>query len=197
MRAAVFLVLLFSLSSCLDQPKEEEQPVETPIIDNLPINDRDLLLEPLESAYDDLKSAIEVDEGFFMGEDEASQGDVLYKTAYKLYGPDTMMVEVEISGKTNLSERHKWYFNQKGNLFYSFHEITNADFGFEEGPMHRQHKFYFEDNGAQLSAYGRVSFDGAPLPEQWTPVCLTSEEEKHLQGRLRDTRKLVGEKMKE
>ena len=55
---------------------------------------------------------------------------------------------------------------------------------------HNNYKFYFEDNGSQLSSYARMSFDGNPLPEEWTTVTMTDEETAYLSGRLTSARKL-------
>ena len=177
-------------TGCLEQGENIEPATQNQILVNLPINDRDLLLAPLESALDDVKAAIATDDSYFEGTADWKEGSVSGLMTFKLDGPDTMMVRIEITGNSNLMERHRWFYDQDRRLFFSEHEITNADFGFEKGPMHRNYKFYFEDNGEKLSTYAKISFDGAPLPEFWTPVCLTPEEENHLQNRLNYCRKV-------
>jgi hypothetical protein len=186
----LFIVAAFAgiITGCLEKGDNIEPAPQNQLLDNLPINDRDLLLAPLESALDDVKAAIQSDDSYFEGAADWNEGNVKGQMTFKLDGPDTIMVQVEILGNANVVERHSWFYDQKHRLFFSGHEITNADFGFEHGPMHRNYKFYFEDNGEKLSTYAKISFDGAPLPEIWTPVCLTREEESHLQGRLNSCR---------
>ena len=182
----LFLAFLVSCSEpAVEEPKEEES-----IGDKLPTKNRDFFLEPLESALDDLKEIVDIDESYFSETDTWSEGEVTGSIFYKLNGNDTALAKLEISGRGNLKELHAWYYDKKGNLFYSEHEITNVDYDFEQGPSHRNYKFYFEDNGTHLSAYARMSFDGNPLPEEWTTVTMTEEEATYLKNRLTAGRKV-------
>lgn len=182
----LILGFCFILVACT----ENQEPVEKEsIVDKLPESNREYLLGPLESAMDDIKSIVDKDEAYFSESDTWNEGDVKGSIFYKLSGNDTALARLEISGKGNLKELHSWYYDKNGNLFYSEHEITNVDYGFEQGPSHRNYKFYFEDNGSLLSAYARTSFDGNPLPEEWTAVRMTNEETTYLNGRLTAARK--------
>ena len=198
MRQAYVLTFLFLafLVSCSD-PMAEEPKKQESIADKLPIKNRDFFLEPLESALDELKEMFDFDESYFSETDVWTQGEVSGKIFYKLNGNDTALAKLEIAGRGNLKEVHAWYYDKNGNLFYSEHEITNVDYGFEQGPSHRNYKFYFEDNGSQLSAYARMSFDGNPLPEEWTTVTMTDEEVSYLSGRLSSARKVQRAKQPE
>lgn len=191
MKQAYILTFLFLgfIVSCTD-PVAEEAKVEESITDKLPIKNRNFFLEPLESALDDLKDMVIMDESYFSETDTWTEGDVIGSIFYKLNGSDTALAKLEIAGKGNLKEVHTWHYDKEGKLFYSEHEITNVDYGFEHGPSHRNYKFYFEDNGSQLSSYARMSFDGDPLPEEWTTVTMTDEETAYLSGRLKSARKL-------
>ncbi len=182
-----FLFLAF-LVSCSD-PVTDELKADASISDKLPVKNRDFYLEPLESVFDDLKEMVDIDESYFSETDTWKEGDVSATIIYKLNGNDTALAKLEISGRGNLKEVHAWYYDKKGNLFFSEHEITNVNYGFEKGPSHRNYKFYLDDNGSQLSSYARMSFDGNPLPEEWTTVTMTEEESAYLKSRLTFARK--------
>lgn len=183
-------LLLFGLCIAIAACTEKDEPVvQDSILDKLPEKNRDYLLGPLERAMDDIKAIIDMDESYFSETDSWTEGDVNGSIFFKLNGGDTALARLEISGRGNLQEVHSWYYDKKGNLFYSEHEITNVDYGFEQGPSHRNYKFYFEDNGNLLSVYAKTSFDGNPLPEEWSAVRLTKEEIAYLNGRLTTARK--------
>jgi hypothetical protein len=182
-----FLFLAF-LVSCSD-PVTDKPKTDESIGDKLPVKNRDFYFEPLESVFDDLKEMVDIDESYFNETDTWREGDVSGTIFYKLNGNDTALAKLEISDRGKLKEVHAWYYDNKGNLFFSEHEITNLEYGFEKGPSQRNYKFYFDDNGSQLSSYARMSFDGNPLPEEWTTVTMTEEESAYLKSRLTAARK--------
>lgn len=181
--------LLATIVGCTEPAEEQKTPEDSSIADKLPTKNRDFYLEPLENAFDDLKAMIDIDESYFSEKDTWTQGDVKASIFYKLNGNDTALAKLEIQGKGNLKEVHSWYYDKDGHLFYSEHEITNVDYGFEQGPSHRNYKLYFEEKGPLLSVYARTSFDGIPLPQEWTPVKITDEETHYLRSRLTAARK--------
>jgi hypothetical protein len=185
------LVALLSLASCLEE--RPAQPEQNAIINNLPVNDRELLLGPLEGAFDDLKNNIEQSESYFASSSDWSRNNQSGKLDFKLDGSDTAMSRVRIRNGQVETERHEWCFDENGHLFYSEHFFDTPSFGLNQGATKRHYKFYFEENNVVLSTYARMAFDGNSAPEVWTPVCLTTEEQSFIQGRLnfarRQTRK--------
>ncbi|GAB5540033.1 MAG: hypothetical protein Salg2KO_21360 [Salibacteraceae bacterium] len=180
MRNALSLVSLMVLfTGCLEK-KTEEKPPEESFIQSMPIKDRDLLLEPLEGVLDDLKTSIENDPSLFASDRDISVNGVSGKLAYRLNGKDTSMLAITLGTASDLRESHAWYFDKAGGCFYSEHEIAHIEFGVDKGLNHRQYRFYFDENGSKLSSYARISFNGEPLPERWSAVKLTPQEERYL-----------------
>lgn len=183
--ASLLLVLsgIFSACNTPDLPQGDEQ-AESEILQNLPISDRDLLLEPLERALDDLCDVIRLDESTFASSAEVTENGQKAVMSYKIDGKDTIYLRAELSSAYG-SERHEWFAYEDGQVFFAHHTFDNPSFGATEAASHREYKFYYEDNGAQLSAYARVALDGGSVPDIWTPVCLTREEERALAARQR------------
>ncbi|MEZ4720921.1 MAG: hypothetical protein R2813_03485 [Flavobacteriales bacterium] len=177
-----FLIVAVIMWGCLDEP-QQQKPHQPTILDNLPVNDRDLLLAPLEHAMDDLRANIVADESFFASSVSWRDGHMVGRMEFKLDGPDTMMVRATIIGKTPMEEEHFWFYDKEGQLFFSEHHMRNMEFGYETTPVTRDYKFYFEETGSLLSSYGKVGYN-TTAEEEWAAVCLTEQEEKFLQSRL-------------
>lgn len=178
------------LWGCLDEPNVKPQKKQS-ILDNLPVNDRDLLLAPLEHSLDDLRKSIDMDESLFHSDLHWRLNHMVGTMEYKLDGPDTVMARVGVIGKTPMEEHHSWYYDNDGRLFYSEHHMLNMDFGYETAPITRDYKFYFEENGSLLSSYGKVGFGRSDGEGQWTPVCLTESEESFVIGRIAKFRQMA------
>lgn len=174
--------ILVCILLCAGCEPAEPAKEDTRIVDNLPIPDRDLLLEPLESALEDLRESILQDESHFSSSYAVNTGNVSATVRFKLDGADTLMVSVE-AGAGTLREYHEQFFDDGGYVFYSFHRFEQTVQGVDARIPLKEYKFYFEDKGVQLSAYARVASEGGDTGE-WTPVCLTPEEEKFIRGRL-------------
>lgn len=173
------LITAVVLASCQPTEKPEEVPEEN-ILENLPISDRDLLLAPLESAYNDLREVAENDPSLTsISQDFDSTGYVVSES-YKLDESDTVVRHQVVERKTRV-EKRSWYWDGRGNMYYSSARIKSLD---ESGNTLevRAYQFYFEDDGSLLSGYGKSAFHGKKLPSVWTPVCLTQEEEDYLFG---------------
>lgn len=183
----LYFILLTILTSCLEE--RPAQPEQNAIIDNLPINDRELLLGPLESALDDLKKSIEQSESYFASSEEWTGENYSGKLDFKLDGSDTVMVHLNMTSVEGKLEEHDWFYDKDGHLYYSEHFFKNPSFGLGQSPNERHYKFYFEEHQVLISSYARMAFDGKAATEDWTPTCLTKEEELFIQGRLGFVRK--------
>ena len=173
-------LMVLCTAACVEPVNTEQKESEAgakseALIDNLPISDRDLLLEPLESALDDLRKGIEDSEVYFASEREINHDGYSGTMRYKLDGADTVMVDFEWSNGTGSTERNRYFFDKKGQLFYSEHKVVDALGLSGVKTSSWELKFYY-DGETLLSSYGRQGFNEKPN-EEWTPVCLTSEEE--------------------
>lgn len=180
-KAVPWAFLLLSLVAC--QPQEKPPVPAGSISDNLPITDRDLLLKPLESALDDLREVILRDQSYFASSYTVENGHDRGEVKFKLDGPDTAMISASIQLPLG-AEYHEVFKDEEGKTFFTFHRFEKNE-GSVGVPSVREYKFYYEDSGIPLSVYARMEFDGRPLPETWTPVCLTAEEERYIKGRVK------------
>jgi len=155
-------------------------------MDNLPIADRDLLLKPLESALDDLREVILQDESYFASSYDFEKDGIEAEVRFKLDGGDTVMVSSACTGN-GIREYHEQFNDEQGKAFYALHRFEYLPAGVDAKASLREYKFYFEDNGAELSVYARMAF-GENKAGEWTPVCLTAEEEQFIRGRLNHIR---------
>ena len=176
--AFIFIGMVL-LSACQPAQEEKSQPEKT-VLDNLPISDRDLLLAPLESAYDDLREIAEYDPNLTTSQADYDSLGFVISESVRLSGEDTV-VKYQVVERPTRFEKRSWFWDDKGRMYFASARVKSMD---EDGETIevRDYKFYFEDNGALLSAYGKSAFDGAKLPSVWTPVCLTAEEESYLYG---------------
>lgn len=172
----ILLLGLTFITAC--EPEQKEEIKEESVLDNLPISDRDLLLAPLESAYNDLKDIAENDPSLQSVSQEFDSAGVLISESYKLNEGDTV-AKYQVTEQRTRVEKRSWYWDDKGNMYHATARIKSMD---EAGNVLevRAYQFYFEDNGALLSGYGKTSYNGEKLPSVWTPVCLTTEEEAYL-----------------
>lgn len=178
--STIIFALLF-LAACEPEKPEMELP-SSDIIDNLPISDRDLLLEPLERSMDDLAKSIVQDGSLEQQKLSWTADGISIKAEVYTNGSDTLAVMLKAE-KAMTSESHSYFYNRNGAIFSSEHSFLNitAASGMEQSA--KSYKFYYEDNGAPLSTYARMNFSTATLPEVWTPVCLTREEIQFLGNR--------------
>ena len=173
--------LMLMLACSEQQINPEPQSI---IRDNLPIADRDLLLSPLETSMDDLAEITLEDPNLVILHDQLEKGQNQLSVNIYLSGPDTQAIVAELSSSQNSKERHEHFYNRQHKVFKSIHRFINAA-AIEPESKFREFKFYFEDSGAQLSAYSKVNFNDTKAPDVWTPVCLTREEESFLAHRVR------------
>lgn len=184
MRLRWSFLLIIAFLGCAES--EQPAPQAADLIENLPIADRDLLLEPLESALDDVREAIKTDPSIPEQVQSIEFGSAKGEVTLKINGSDTVMFEARLRDGER-SEEHIWFWDQGQKLFYSSHRFDGAQIGV--GPDNiskqtREYRFYYEESGAKLSSYSRIATGKKALPEVWTPVCLTREEESLLSERL-------------
>ena len=189
MRWSVFFCLSLSMTMACSEPRPSV-PKQQNILLNLPVNDRDLLLQPLERALDDLRSNIEANSAFSSASVITVWNGIDAVIECKYDGEDTLLLRAVLKHNDDV-EKHEWFFDEQGFPFYSFHELRSSETGVIGEEAHEAYCFYFE-KGQQLSAYGKFS-QGDKLPEQWTPVCLPGAREEVLQGRKHLIRKLLSE----
>lgn len=191
---ATFLVCSFILLSACQQAPQDDQTAKTNTIsERLPIQDRDILLEPLERSMDDLVENIKKDPTFFHSNRKVEKEGMTAKSEFKLNGSDTVMYKVELSDSNN-REVHEWYFNKKGHLIISQHEIINRNVGVLDEIRAEAYKFYYEDDGSLLSSYGRFSAS-EELPNEWKTVEITDDQEMLYKQRVREARKLLSDSL--
>lgn len=188
---AFLTIAILALASCdlagPSTPRTETPPPPSQnLIENLPIADRDLLLEPLERALDDVRDAIKTDPSIPEQTKLFQAGSVRGEATIKGNDNDTVMFDVQLQDGER-KEQHSWFWDQDQKLFYSAHRFGGILVGV--GPdsisgQTREYRFYYEESGAKLSSYARIAAGGQLLPNVWTPVCLTREEEGLLSDRL-------------
>lgn len=190
MRTHILLLAMgVALSGCLEPIEQSDgeaaSPKEpSPIIDNLPVSDRDLLLAPLESALDDLRKGIDNNPGYFASERPIAVEGFEGVLAFKLDGPDTVMLSMVLTNTDGASEQNAYYFDKSGRLFYSEHSAENYFTAPAVESSTYALKMYHDDGGSLLSSYARWSADAEEV-EDWTPVCLTAAQERFWLSRRR------------
>lgn len=179
MRIWGFLMASAFLVAC-DEPKDE-MPKRESIIRNLPTNDRAFLLEPLEAAWDDLREITDHDPGLFESSRDIDSAGFHGNLAFKLNGADTVFVHLRIAGDF-MTESLSAYWNDEGHLFLLEARIS---YGQPRVGHQRAYRLYFDEYNALLSAYGKASFDGKTLPNEWRTICPTEDELDYLINRHR------------
>ena len=171
MRYLSLLIVLIAIG-CGEQasmedlrPKQEEQ-----IIRNLPTTDREFLLQPLETALDDLRKVIENDPGL----DDVEESEGGRTLLLRMSGTDTAMLELQLD-LGHAKEKHLRFWDDDGELFMMESTIKRYDQN-GDAVEKRAYRVYLEEGNAQLSAYGRVSYGDNTLPRNWVNVCPTEEE---------------------
>jgi len=177
-RTIIIALFVGLLASC--QPTEEQLAQPENILQNLPISDRDLLLAPLESAYDDLRDIAENDPGLAEASADFDGAGTIISESYKMRDADTVAKYQVIERQTRM-EKRAWFSDDKAILYFSTARIKSLDVDGEKLEV-RDYKFYFEDDGSLLSGYGKTAYNGDKLPSVWTPICLTTEQERYLFG---------------
>ncbi|GAB4383703.1 MAG: hypothetical protein Kow0075_15840 [Salibacteraceae bacterium] len=184
-KCTIALMIAVVLFGC----RQNNQDQHPPIIEKIPLSDRDLLLEPLESSIDDVVEAIKADGSYFRSGGDFDQGSM----SFALSGPDTVMIELSFNPGEGYSEEHGWYYGKRSELIFSRHKITwqhGAEYCF---PVVEEYKFYYEGYPENLlSSYARVTTVAGEEPAEWTPVCLTAERERLLVQRIDFFRGLMG-----
>lgn len=175
MKKLVFACLIL-LAACGEQasmedlrPRQEEQ-----IIRNLPTTDREFLLQPLETALDDLRQVIENDPGLEEMVETADNRTLMLRMS----GEDTAMMVLKLDLGYSM-EKHLRFWDDDGELFMIETTIKRFD---EQGNdvEKRAYRIYLEEGNVQLSAYGKVAFGDEPLPQNWVNNCPTQEELNYL-----------------
>ncbi|NQV51584.1 MAG: hypothetical protein HQ500_00285 [Flavobacteriales bacterium] len=181
------VVLTFSvlalLTSCNeDASMEEMRPKqEQSIVRNLPTQDRQYLLEPLEAALDDLREVVEYNPSFETVEETTHEEGKKVVSTYRLNGEDTVMVEHEME-RPLLRERHQHYYDERGAIFLLEAKIVHL--AADGAPIEKRvYRIYYEEGPVQLSAYGKVAYGENALPKDWVTICPTKEEETYLLSR--------------
>jgi hypothetical protein len=161
-----------------DGPSDTSRHEKESIVRNLPVQDREYLLEPLEAALNDLRDIIEGDPSLFASSYEVHDSTTTGNVRFKLSGADTVLIDASLN-KPGRKERFKRYWDEDGTLFIA--ELTIQHLGSREVRVYR---IYFEEGLEKISSYGRVAFDGKPLPEEWVTICPTAEEVDYLLAKL-------------
>jgi len=171
----VFVVLI-GLSACDEEPQKAQK--EEAIIRNLPQQDRDFLLEPLEAALDDLRALADENEAL----SEESYGvDTLGWRGKKIVGlsdSDTVRLYLEIA-QAQKREFHWRYWDDESELYYmeSTIQYLNPDGSIGDQMAYR---LYLEEGGVLISSYGRKAFAGSELPDAWRAAEFSPEELNYL-----------------
>ena len=168
-------VLCLALILCSCEPQGNGIPVKhEKIIRNLPTQDREYLLKPLEASMDDIRSIIENDQSLFESDYDVDTNGIKGNVRFKLSGRDTTMLHAVIS-RSNRTEIHHRFWDDKGDLFLAETEVIwlNSE-GMETDK--RTYKLYFEEEKELISSYGKVSFNGKPYQSSWVSIQPTKEE---------------------
>ncbi len=182
-RILIYVIVLgVAMQSCLS-PKEqpetsEEAETNESFIHDMPEKDRNLLLDPLEGVLEDLKESIDGDLSLTWDTIPLGLEGVSGNFYVKLYEADYAKIVLEAEAENGNSERHFWYFDRTGSLFYSEHQINSL--ALEGGWNQTHYKFYFDENGARLSSYGKLAYNGNSMPEEWSSVEVPNEQEAYL-----------------
>jgi hypothetical protein len=160
-------VLAFLLTVACTEDAVVSNDEET-IIRNLPVQDRDFLLEPLEGALDDLRALAESDPRY---ETQTIRIDTLGWSGQKKIrsnNGDTAMIVLEIHQSTK-REQHWRYWDENKELYYLESIITYLDSIGQ--PMDQfAYKAYFEEGQVLISAYSRTAFAGEKLKGPWRTI---------------------------
>jgi len=170
---SALLIVVVSFSSCEPMgnglPQKHEQ-----IIRNLPTEDRQFLLKPLEASMDDIREIIENDQTLFESDYDVDTNGIMGNVRFKLSGRDTSMI-YGVLRLAHRTEDHQLFWDDKGELFLAETEVEwkNPSNGVEDK---RAYKLYFEEGKELISSYGKVSFDGKPYAASWVSIQPTKEE---------------------
>ena len=167
------ICLVLSLASC--EPQGNGIPVKhEKIIRNLPTQDREYLLKPLEASMDDIRAIIENDQSLFESDYDVDTNGINGNVRFKLSGRDTSMIYAVLQ-LAHRTEVHQRFWDDKGELFLAETEVVwkNPNTGEEDK---RAYKLYFEEGKELISSYGKVSFNGKPYSSSWVSIQPTKEE---------------------
>ena len=180
LRPWLMFLLSIMMIACDESASVEELKARKPegILRNLPTQDREYLLEPLEGAFDDLREVAEYDPSLFESKYSIDTNGYEGEVRFKLRGSDTALIDARIR-TANTKEHHQQYWDDEGHLFLLESTIHYVDVNGSKTSS-RAYRLYFEEGLQRLSAYGKVSFDGDPLPDDWVTICPTREEQQFL-----------------
>ncbi|MEQ9186928.1 MAG: hypothetical protein RLP15_04280 [Cryomorphaceae bacterium] len=168
------------LVACSDEGSMEQmKPTQKEsIVRSLPTQDRQFLLQPLESALDDVREITDNNPGLETTVGSRKEGEKSLTFSITRDGQDTAKIEASISA-SHSQERHLYYFDRAGEIYLLESKLIRLD---DQGNRAeaRAYRIYYEENLVQLSAYGKAAFDGMKLPEHWVTICPTQEEEAYL-----------------
>lgn len=115
MRIIVLCFVAALAISCEPQGNGIPQKQEK-ITRNLPTQDREFLLKPLEASMDDIRHIIENDQSLFESSYDFDSNGVSGNVRFKLSGRDTFLMYVTLS-KISRMEKHQHFWDNKGELF--------------------------------------------------------------------------------
>ncbi|MDB4105017.1 hypothetical protein N9545_05770 [Salibacteraceae bacterium] len=171
----IFVLVSISLVSCEPMgngvPQKQKQ-----IIRNLPTEDRQYLLEPLEASLDDVRSIIENNQSLFESDYDIDSNGIKGNVRFKLSGRDTSLIYAFLSDGFR-RETHQRFLDDKGELFFDESEVLWLN---QEGDVvdKRAYKLYFEEGKELISSYGKVVFNERDYPSNWVTIQPTKEEVK-------------------
>lgn len=182
MRVLVLWFIAAFAISC--EPKGHGIPQkQEKITRNLPTQDREFLLKPLEASMEDIRHIIENDQSLFESSYDFDSNGVSGNVRFKLSGRDTLMIVATlIDGMKR--ETHQRFWDGRGELFILESETTWLSANHETQEK-RAYKFYFEEGYSLISSYGKAAFDGADYSSSWSSIQLTAEEFRYILYRTR------------
>lgn len=178
---SVALCLVLFLGSC--EPQGNGIPMKhEKITRNLPTQDREYLLKPLEASMDDIRSIIENDQSLFESDYDVDTNGITGNVRFKLSGRDTVMIIARLNEGLK-QEVHKRFWDDQGHLFLLESEIKWSSI---DGQImeKRAYKLYFEEQYSLISSYGKTAFNEADYPASWSSVQMTPEEFRHMLYRV-------------
>ena len=173
MRKWWIILLVLVIATACDEEKQAKED-EPSILRNLPEQDRDFLLEPLEAALDDLRKLADENDALT---EEKHVVDTLGWKGKKVVGldeGDTARLYLDIK-QAQKREQHWRYWDKEGELYYMESTIQYLN---PDGSTGDQvaYKLYLEEGGVLISSYGRKAFGVEELPDVWRAAEYSPEE---------------------
>lgn len=172
-KTLIIFFITLSVMGCEEEAAKQKEEAPS-IIRNLPTQDRDFLLEPLEGALDDLRALADNDPSIT---EEVDQIDTIGWKGQRVLGKsaeDTVRIYLDVE-RSGQRERHWRYWDDDGELYYL---ETWIQYRNQDGRPQDQvaYKLYLEEGGVLISSYERRSYNGESLSESWRSSSFTPEE---------------------